>query len=339
MAVNFTYEIGYMGVVKFADPASSVSAGTIPAGAVSILATSGNISVQQSPIFSTGVWGAGWYTAAQQIAYAPNYVTTSGSIGYQLTCGDAFNKIQNFAFEKRNEGMIICILPNGKAGYYGKGWCQSCSFTASQDAIVTGDIGFKTGNVENCIATSDAYSNTNEKSGSGSLNSAFGTNYMNVFPFWASGVYLDDASGYERPSSLSATSSGFKNDIIDWSANYSSQVVLVATCANYTSMQDSKQAKYCTLGTMSADGSFTIFKIASQLDPDSIRKCRKCTISMGPASKPAEKAKIIYGSIIFSNGSPDIQTGSSFIQSSFNFTALGTGYGPIMSLSKDGCSW
>jgi hypothetical protein len=55
---------------------------------------------------------------------------------------------------------------------------------------------------------------------------------------------------------------------------------------------------------------------------------------MGAASTPASKDKIIFGSIVFSNGSTDVQTGSSFIQSSFNFTALGNGTSPIMSLTK-----
>ena len=337
MAVNFTYDIGYMGTVKLADPSTTVTAGTIPSGAVSVLATGGNLSVEQSPMFSSGVWGAGWYVAAQQIAYAPNYITTTGSVNFQLTKGDAFDKIQNFAFEKRNEGMIICILPNGKAGYYGKGWCQSCSFSASQDAIVTGDFGFKTGNVQNCINT-DSWTDSDSavKTGSADLNNDFGDNYLNVYPFWASGVCLDKSGDTTRPDTNQAVSwsQGKRDDIIDWNASYSSQLVLVATCSNYTSVEASKQAKYCALGTMSADGSFTIFKVAQDLDPDQIRQCRKCTIEMGAASSPASKDKIIFGSIVFSNGSTDVQTGSSFIQSSFNFTALGNGKSPIMSLTK-----
>jgi hypothetical protein len=55
---------------------------------------------------------------------------------------------------------------------------------------------------------------------------------------------------------------------------------------------------------------------------------------MGAASAPQNKDKIIFGSIVFSSGSTDIQTGSSFIQSSFNFTALGNGKNPIMSLQQ-----
>lgn len=335
--VQFTYDIGYMGTVKLADPTVEYKAGVIHKDAVAVLATGGNLTVEQTPIFSSGVWGAGWYVAAQQIAYAPNYITTSGSVNFQLTKGSAFKKIQNFAFEKRNEGMVIYILPNGKAGYYGKGWCQSCSFSASQDAIVTGDFGFKTGNVQSCINTDSwSSSDTAVKMGSSDINTDFGSDYLNVYPFWASGVCLDMSGSTTRPDSNEAVSweDGKRDDIIDWNASYSSQLVLVATCSNYTTDIDSKQAKYCALGTMNADGSFTIFKVAQDLDPDQIRQCRKCTIEMGAASSPGVKDKIIFGSIVFSNGSTDIQTGSSFIQSSFNFTALGNGKNPVMSLQE-----
>lgn len=325
MAVTFTYDIGYMGVVKL--------------NSTPLLATGGNLNIQQQPIFTTGVWGAGWYTAAQQIAYAPNYITTSGSVNYQLTGGKAFTQLQNFAFEKRNQGAIFEILPNGIAGYMGRGWCQSCSFSASQDAIVTGDAGFKTGNVQDCIQTGSV-SDTAAKYGAGSggsnyLNDSFGESYLNVFPFWASGVCLKQAENANRPANnqtLSWDAAG-RDDIIDWNANYSSELALVATCANYSTLAESKQAKYCALGTMNADGSFTIFRVAEDLDPDKIRQCRMCTIEMGTAADPGNKAKIIFGSIVFSSGSTDIQTGSSVIQSSFNFTALGNGRNPIMSLT------
>lgn len=327
--VTFTYDIGYMGVVKL--------------DSVPLLATGGNLNIQQQPIFTTGVWGAGWYTAAQQIAYAPNYITTSGSVNFQLTGPvqgsnqSAFNKIQDFAFQKRNEGKQFEILPNGIAGYAGKGWCQSCSFNASQDAIITGDIGFKTGNVQNCINTTSITDDDAKLGSNVNLNDAFGTSYLNVFPFWASGVCLMKSGNSDRPAENVALTWGDNNkrdDIIDWNASYSSELALVATCANYSSLDDSKQAKYCALGTMNADGSFTIFRVAGDLDPDQIRQCRKCTIEMGTAAAPAKKAKIIFGSIVFSSGSTDIQTGSSIIQSSFNFTALGNGRNPIMSLKE-----
>lgn len=356
MAIDFTYDIGYMGVVKMGNVEIKDQDGNIIQEessldtAITILATGGNISVQQSPMFTTGVWGAGWYNAAQQIAYAPNYITTSGSINFQLTYdsqvqGNAFDQLQDFAFENRNLGKKLYILPNGVAGYQGQGWCQGCSFTASADSIVTGDTNFKTGNVENCISTESAGANSIkgpnlDKSATNPISTSIGSDYLDVFPFWASGVYLTDMRNQTqedvdttRPTEeVDKSSLLLRDDIMDWNASYSSQLVLVATCANYTNLSDSKQAKYAALGTMTADGSFTIFRVSTDLDPNKIRACRKCIIEMGTAKHPDQKAQIKYGSIIFSNGSTDVQTGSSFIQSSFSFTALGDGQNPIMKL-------
>ena len=346
MPVNFTYDIGYMGVVKMGDTES-----TTLEQATTILATGGNITVQQTPMFTTGVWGAGWYNAAQQVAYAPNYITTTGSINYELVYaanlgGGMFTKIQDFAFEKRNLGKKIFILPNGIAGYQGVAWCQGCSFTASADALVTGDTSFKTGNVTECITTTNADENSIKGPGLGKedtnpINAAFGDDYLNVFPFWASGVLLTDLSNVDKEQNVS-TKRGqrptvvLRDDIMDWNTSYNSQLALVATCANRTSLEASQQANYAALGTMTAQGSFTIFRIAADLDPKLIRACRSCTIEMGTAKNPASKAKIQYGSVVFSQGSTDVQTGSSFIQSSFSFTALGDGQKPVMSLTAPG---
>jgi hypothetical protein len=46
-----------MGIVKMGDTNNISSA-------ISILATGGNINIEQSPMYTTGVWGAGWYNAA-----------------------------------------------------------------------------------------------------------------------------------------------------------------------------------------------------------------------------------------------------------------------------------
>ena len=329
MAVDFTYQIGYMGVVKMADGKGE----SFPR--VSILATGGNINIEQSPMYTTGVWGAGWYNAAQNIAYAPNYITTSGSINYELTAGNMFTTLQDFGFTKRNNGKYIIILPNGVAGYQGTGWCQGVSFSASADSLVTGDINFKTGNVEDCItSSSESFDAEAGKIGSGNLPD-FGSDYLDVYPFWASGVLLGESETENLARGTDITVA-LRDDILDWNASYSSQLVLAATCANYTNLSQSQQAKYAALGTMTADGSFTIFRVAQDLTPTTIRKCRACTIQMGTAHEPAKKDSIKFGAVVFNSGSTDVQTGSSLVQSSFNFNALGNGTQPVMSLHKFG---
>jgi len=362
MAVQFTYDIGYMGVVKIGGN-EAVNADDMTGGlqsATAVLATGGNINVEQTPIFSSGVWGAGWYNAAEQVAYAPNFITLSGSVSFELTSGSAFDKLQAFGFEDRANpaGFAFYILPNGTAGYAGNAWCESMSFSASQDAIVTGDFGFKSGNVTNCINAPGPlveptgakphqhpvdYDTDQIRLGASGGNlfagaDAGGTlnNFLDVFPFWASGVAVDSKSleateeNIERPGEPDT----LLPDVMDWNASYSSELVLSKLCTNLTSIKDSQEADYAAIGTMTADGSFTIFAVSQQLDPQRIRNCHSCKIQMGPASDPADKSALKFGAIIFQSGSTDIQTGSSFVQSSFNFSALGDGERPVMSLTK-----
>lgn len=361
MAVQFTYDIGYMGVVKIGGNEQADSSMGGLSSATAVLATGGNINVEQTPIFSSGVWGAGWYNAAEQVAYAPNFITLSGSVSFELTSGSAFDKLQAFGFEDRANpnGFAFYVLPNGTAGYAGNAWCESMSFSASQDAIVTGDFGFKSGNVTNCInapgplvnnqgtveswQTGVPYDQESIKLGASGGNlfagaDAGGTldNFLDVFPFWASGVAVDSKSldateeNIERPGEPDR----LLPDVMDWNASYSSELVLSKLCTNLTSIKDSQEADYAAIGTMTADGSFTIFAVSQQLDPARIRNCRACKIQMGPASDPATKSALRFGAVIFQSGSTDIQTGSSFVQSSFNFSALGDGERPVMSLTK-----
>ena len=51
---SISYDIGYSGVVKL--------------GGSQVLATGGNVSVQHTPLYTSGVWGAGWYNATEKIA-------------------------------------------------------------------------------------------------------------------------------------------------------------------------------------------------------------------------------------------------------------------------------
>ena len=311
---TFSYDIGYSGVVQLADQ--------------QVLATGGNLSVQYTPLYTSGVWGAGWYNATEKIAYAPNYVTLSSSVNYQLTVGIT-SDLSNWAFKERNEAQNYKILPNGKAGYQGTAYCTGCSFSASQDAIVSGDISLKTGDVQGSINTGSLTSS--DKTGKGDLDS-IAQGYIDVYPFWASGVYLNTASNSTDRSEPS-TASTLQSDVLDWNASYSSDLVFVMTCCGKTDDLSSStgvlQAKYCCLGPMDATGSVTIFKVSDQLKPDNIRKARNCHITM-KRSDGSDECKIKFGKILFDSGSTDLQTGTSFIQSSFNFSALGNGDSPPM---------
>jgi hypothetical protein len=83
-------------------------------------------------------------------------------------------------------------LPNGQAGYSGTAYCVGCSFSASQDAIVSGDISLKTGDVNGKILTSSITDDNKAKDGH-SVLSEIAEGYMDVYPFWATAVYFKTA--------------------------------------------------------------------------------------------------------------------------------------------------
>ena len=312
---SISYDIGYYGVVKL--------------DGTQVLATGGNVSVQHTPLYSSGVWGAGWYNATEKVAYAPSYVTLSSSVNYQLTNG-VVKKLQEWAFDKRNESKTVTILPNGVAGYTGDAYCTGCSFSCSQDAIVSGDISLKSGDIKSKITTN---SNSSVKTGTGQLNEC-SDDYLSVFPFWASSVLLQTTTGHDRSSPQSGGST--VEDALDWNASYTSDLVFVMTCCGKEDDGDQNgviEAKYCCLGTMQASGSFTLFKINDHLKAQNIRKCRKVSMKMKDV-KGDNQYQIKFGKVLLQSGSTDVQNGTSLVQSSFNFTALGNDSQPPMKFDE-----
>ena len=321
---SISYDIGYSGVVKLGDS--------------QVLATGGNVSIQHTPLYTSGVWGAGWYNATEKISFAPNYVTLTSSVNYQLTQGIT-TTLEDWAFKKRNVPKKVTIYPNGIAGYSGSAYCTGCSFSCSQDAIVSGDISLKSGEVKSTIKSngSNGSSNTmtsNDSIGSGSL-SAVSKDYMCVYPFWATAVYFSTATNNtERTPPSNAENLGtLQADTLDWSASYTSDLVFVMTCCGTSDSGGSSggviEAKYCCLGTMQASGSITLFKINQHLVAQNIRNCRNIRIKMNKADGKSA-CQIVFGKVLLQSGSTDLQTGTSLIQSSFNFTALGNGSQPPM---------
>lgn len=318
---SISYDIGYSGVVKL--------------GGSQVLATGGNVSVQHTPLYTSGVWGAGWYNATEKITFAPNYVTLSSSVNYQLTNGIT-STLEDWAFKARNVPKTVTIYPNGIAGYEGSAYCTGCSFSCSQDAIVSGDISLKSGDVKSKIKSngSNGSSNTmtaSNSTGSGSL-STVSDDYMCVYPFWATAVYFSTASNNTDRSTPTSTGT-LQADTLDWNASYTSDLVFVMTCCGKKDSGGSSgeviEAKYCCLGTMQASGSVTLFKISQHLVAQNIRNCRNVYISM-KKTDGTDECQIKFGKVLLQSGSTDLQTGTSLIQSSFNFTALGNGSQPPM---------
>ena len=314
MAVQFSHEVAYYGMVQL--------------DGVAILATSGSIGVSHDPIFSSGVWGAGWYNAAEQVSYANNSLRIEGDIGFELASGNIFSKIQAFAFTDRAStlGKNIKILPQGKAGYDGPAWCSSCSFNASEGAIVSGSMNYSSGKMDSDSwmtidpnNPADPNRQTGSQLGVGGGTSAPG--FKDVYPYWATVVKLGATpeGGVALP------------DIIDWSANYSSSIEFITLCQGKT--EDPIEADYIMVGPMTSDGSFTMFTVANEISPTKFHEQKACRIEMAPGSDLSSKNYIDFANIVYSSGNTSVQTGGGYIQSDISFTGLGDGTAPPMEVS------
>lgn len=314
MTIAFSHEVGFYGVV-FID-------------GVQLLATSGSVNLNTEPMYSSGVWGAGWYNAAEQVAYAVNYMRIEGDVGFELTKGDTFTKLKEFAFTKRADPLrasdYFQILPQGKSGYIGPAWCSGCNFTASENALVTGGFNYSSGKMD-----ANSWVTGVDQTYDGGLTSESALGVAGGLPFAATDVYPYWASKVSIGSTVLTVAK--LNDVISWSANYSSQINYVAFCNGQTS--NVKEADYIMVGPMTADGSLTIFKVSSQLDPDTFQSVKAAVISMAPQSDLATPNTITLANLVYNSGSTSIQTGGGYIQADISFTALGDGTQPPMSLA------
>lgn len=311
MATTFSGDVGYRGIVKLND--------------VILLATGGNINLAHNPIFSSGVWGAGYQNASDQVAYADNYLQLDGSIACEMTAGEGFNAVKAFAFTNRGvaAGTKLAILPNGESGFSGFGWCTSLSFSSSQDAILTADMNWSSYvDGTNNVITTGASTNSELGASEGKLPMA----YNGLYPYWANKLFGED--GITEIT-----------DIMNWTASYSSSVEFLKCCGSGQALKDSAGAPlapdYIVLGSMTAEGSYTVFKLEGDFDPEAYHAQTQLKIEVDTPASTAEtshKHVIFLPKIVKSSGGTAIQSGSGFITADFSFSAVGDGKNPPLAL-------
>jgi hypothetical protein len=104
--------MGYQGLAQIGSQALA-SAG-IDAGYINLLTSSSSINMALEPIYSTSVWGAGWYNAASTVNYADNVVRFEGGIDFELQASrNAWNLIRDWAIESRGYSRAARITPDG----------------------------------------------------------------------------------------------------------------------------------------------------------------------------------------------------------------------------------
>lgn len=316
MAFQFSHAVGYRGYAK-------IYTATKTSG-VYVLATGGNLSLDQSAIFSSGVWGAGYQNAAEQIAWAYNYLELKGGINYELTYGSVWDVLREFALEDRtNTTNKVELRPDGANGFNGQAFCESMSFSCSEGSVLTGDLNFQgdAGGTDTITATGTP--NTSALGAGGSIAYADLGGYGKLIPYWATSV-------------ASVT------DCISWDCSYSSGIELLKCCKGSATAPEG--ADYILLGSMSADGSFTVFTLAGDFTPYKYHQQKNLTISIKqPPTESTGDTKEIASTdddyeikipkALVTSGSTSMQTGGTYIQADFNFTALGDGENPPITMS------
>lgn len=321
MATTFTPDVGYRGVVMLND--------------VIMLATSGQFSQAHQFIPSSGVWGAGYWNAAEVVAYANDIIRIEGSFGCELTAGQVFDSVKLFAFTNRGStsGTSIKIFPNGEKGFSGVGWCSQLSFSCGQNQILTSEMSFQSylDGVNNTITTG---STTNSKTGAS--NGELPMAYNGLYPYWMTELYSDD-------SLANAIA-----DVIDWQTSYSSSLEMLKCCGMQgTPYADSNNQPlapdYIGIGPMSADASLTVFKLQGDFAPESFHSQKALYITIdSPAGETGSGEehsdawhKICLPIVVCNQNSSQIQTGAGWVTASFSYTAIGDGAKPPMGLDSD----
>ena len=133
--------MGYQGFAKFFTSGPST-------GPMVVLATGASVNLVLEPIYSTAVWGAGWYNAAEAAHYADNALRYEGNIDVELQMGAAggfWDFMSKFIVASRAYPRSLEISPDGShlysylttgaynANYDTHGaWCKSANFSTSE---------------------------------------------------------------------------------------------------------------------------------------------------------------------------------------------------------------
>lgn len=366
---KFSGSTGYRGVVKIEkDPDPSQETGSRPARSGApventlafILATSGNFTMGHNPIFSSGVWGAGFMNASERVAYANDIARLEGSVGLEYTAGDVFDAVRAMCFKFRGDkgGTFLKIFPNGIHGFQGFAWATSLSFSASQGQIITGDFNWTSyldGVVNKVVVDSDdSDSEVNTPYGaSGNNNGAAKPTapgpfpYNGLYPYWGTDV----VAGVPNVSTGAvAWDDAVVPDIISWSANYDSAIEVLKCCGckdgTYTDTLEDSYAPlapdYLGLGPMNASCNMEIFKLKNDFSDNSLhdRKAFRFILhtpydgQYTPMAYASNTYAITLPRVVCNSKASQVQQGTSWITGSYAFEALGDFMGPPLALSK-----
>ena len=271
----------YQGFVKFYTSGPN-------AGAQVALATGASVNLVLEPIYSSSVWGAGWYNAATSAHYADAAIRYEGTVDIELQLGangGLWDFIEQWVGSERAYSRSLDISPDGArvyqyrtTGAYGANydlngaWNTSCGLSTSEGSFVTASLGVVALNrseVDPAGGTNySSYSYINQKTGviAGDCGVLSSTNPLNPsgnnvdpIPFWRTnaqllrGTYATPFTGGSLPQTGTQT--------VEWNIDISQNNVILYTCSG------SRLPTAFLQGPMDVSGSTILYNPAGVFDP------------------------------------------------------------------------
>jgi len=250
------------------------------------LTTGASVNLVLEPIFSTAVWGAGWYNAADAAHYADAALRYEGSIDLELQmgAGGAFwDMMADFIVAKRAYSRSLEISPDGShvyqyyntsnTTYDTKGaWCRSANFSTSEGSFVTCSLGvvaiFRSEvdpigghNYSDFSYIKQANgviaSNCSTLASTNPLNPSGGN--VDPIPFWKTNAQLGVGT-YSSPfQTPTLPQTGLET--VEWSIDISNHEKILYTCSG------SRLPRAVLMGPMEVSGNVTLYNPAGVFDP------------------------------------------------------------------------
>lgn len=273
--------MGYQGFCRMYDtgPATTPSV---------LLATGASVNLVLEPIYSTAVWGAGWYNAANAAHYADAAIRYEGNVDVEMQLGAGgiiWDYLANWIGAERAYPRSLDISPDGARVYqyrttgayaanfdlYGA-FNTAAGFSTSEGSFLTASLGVVAlfrDEVDPAGGTNYSnYSYINQKKGviasdcsvlatTNPLNPG-GTN-VNPIPFWRTnaqllrGAYTTPFAGGSAPQSGSFT--------VEWSTDVAQNSIWLYVCSG------SRLPVALLQGPMDVTGNVTVYNPAGVFDP------------------------------------------------------------------------
>lgn len=273
--------MGYQGFAKFYTSGPST-------GPLVMLATGASVNLVLEPIYSTAVWGAGWYNAADAAHYADNALRYEGNLDLELQMGAAgafWDYCASFIVASRAYPRSLEISPDGShvykylttgaynAAYDTHGcWCGSANFSTSEGSFVTCSLkvvaifrseadpagGTNYSNYSYILQKSGVIaSNCNVLSITNPLNPSGGN--VDPIPFWKTNAQLG-VGVYPGPfGSVTLPQAG--TETVEWSIDVTNNEHILYTCSG------SRLPRAVLMGPMAVGGNVTLYHANGVFDP------------------------------------------------------------------------